>query len=41
MHPAQYHWSSYQYHGLGKPVRWLTPHPLYRGLGDNEESRIS
>ena len=38
-HPAQYHWSSYQYHGLGKPISCLTPHPLYLGLGENSESR--
>ena len=38
-HPAHYLWSSYQYHGLGKPIQCLTPHPLYNGLGDNIESR--
>lgn len=38
-HPAAYHWSSYQHHGLGKPISCLTSHPLYLGLGDNSESR--
>ena len=38
-HPAQYHWSSYQYHGLAKPMSCLSPHPLYLGLGDDTESR--
>lgn len=38
-HPAQYHWSSYQHHGLGKSISCLTPHPLYLGLGESSESR--
>ena len=38
-HPAHYHWSSYQHHGLGKPISCLTPRSLYHGLGDSCESR--
>lgn len=39
LHPAQYHWSSYQQHGLGKPISCVSPHPLYLGLGESSESR--
>tara|TARA_R110002126_G_scaffold98045_22_gene228152 strand:+ start:1477 stop:2166 length:690 start_codon:yes stop_codon:yes gene_type:complete len=38
-HPEQYHWSSYQFHGAGKPIACLTPHTVYQMLGDNAESR--
>jgi len=37
--PAQYHWSSYQYHGAGRLLECLTPHPLYLGLGADAVSR--
>ncbi len=40
-HPANYHWSSYQYHALGKKINCLTPHELYLRLGDTEQSRLS
>ena len=39
-HPANYHWSSYQFHALGKKINCLTPHELYLRLGDTEQSRL-
>ncbi len=32
--PAQYIWSSYQYHALGKAISMSTPHEQYLALGD-------
>ncbi|WP_423186145.1 transposase [Alishewanella sp. d11] len=40
-HPANYHWSSYQFHALGKKINCLTPHELYLRLGDTEQSRLA
>jgi putative transposase len=39
--PEDYHWSSFQQHGLGKVITSLTPHPLYLGLGNDDASRCS
>jgi putative transposase len=33
--PADYAWSSYQCHALGKDIRMSTPHDEYLRLGDN------
>lgn len=38
-HPSEYKWSSYQYHGVGKQITCLTPHPLYQALGANDKQR--
>lgn len=38
-HPGEYHWSSFQYHGYGKTIKSLTPHPLYLSLGTEAETR--
>ncbi len=38
-HPSEYNWSSYQYNGLKKPVKVITPHDLYLGLGTTPELR--
>ena len=38
-HPAEYPWSSYQYHALGKPIELITPHFLYQGLAKTEKTR--
>lgn len=38
-HPAEYPWSSYRCHALGKPVKLLTPHPIYLGLGEDRKAR--
>ncbi len=40
-HPAEYPWSSYRYNGVGKPVKLLTPHPIYRSLGQSDHERQS
>jgi putative transposase len=37
--PGDYQWSSFWFHGLGKPHGWLTPHPVYEGLGGTPEDR--
>jgi putative transposase len=37
--PALYRWSSYRANALGEPDALLTPHALYLGLGDDEETR--
>ena len=39
VHPAEYHWSSYQYNALGKPIELITPHILYQGLAKTEKTR--
>lgn len=36
---AEYPWSSYQGNALGKPIQLLTPHPLYRSLGQTDNER--
>ena len=36
---AEYPWSSYQSNALGKPIQLLTPHPLYRSLGQTDDER--
>jgi putative transposase len=37
--PALYRWSSYRANALGEADTLVTPHPLYLGLGDDEETR--
>jgi putative transposase len=32
--PGDYRWSSYAVHAHGARCDWLTPHPVYRALGD-------
>jgi len=39
--PAVYRWSSYRANGLGQPDTRLSPHPLYRALGQDEPERLS
>ncbi|WP_415836068.1 transposase [Rheinheimera salexigens] len=39
--PEEYHWSSFQQHGVGNDIASLTPHPLYLGLADNAQNRCS
>jgi putative transposase len=38
-HAAEYPWSSYQGNALGKPVQLLTPHALYKQLGNTDKER--
>ena len=38
-HPAEYPWSSYQYHALGKPIELITPYCLYQRLAKDELGR--
>lgn len=41
-HPRDYSWSSYRCNALGetgKNADWLTPHPEYERLGNNEAER--
>ncbi len=38
-HPGEYRWSSYRFNAQGEASSLLTPHPLYRALGDAAESR--
>lgn len=40
-HASEYPWSSYQHNVLGKPIQLLTPHSLYRQLGNTGEERQS
>jgi putative transposase len=37
--PALHRWSSDRANAFGEPDALLTPHPLYLGLGDDEEAR--
>jgi len=37
--PADYRWSSFGFHGLGRPCDWLVPHPVYAALGSTAEER--
>ena len=37
--PADYVWSSYRCHALGRPARMWTPHPLYLELGSSTSER--
>ena len=39
--PAHYRWSSYRANGLGQADTLLTPHALYRSLGDSDKERRS
>jgi len=39
--PAQYRWSSYRHNGLGQVDERIAPHPLYLGLGKEEEERLA
>ena len=38
-HPGDYKWSSFQAHGMGQSVPWLTPHPVYLALGSTPQER--
>ena len=37
--PEGYPWSSYAYHGWGRPDRLIREHPLYIALGANTTAR--
>ncbi len=37
--PGDYHWSSYQAHGLGASVKFWTPNDLYLSLGKAQDAR--
>ena len=39
--PAQYAWSSYQRHALGKAIKMSTPHEEYFALGSTDSERQS
>jgi putative transposase len=39
--PAEYAWSSFQYHGLGRDDRLLAPFPAWNELGRTEKERQS
>lgn len=39
--PGDYKWSSFWFHGLGRPHAWLTPHPVYTALGPTSDDRQS
>ena len=39
--PADYRWTSYRANALGEAQSWLTPHPLYASLGNDELSRLA
>lgn len=41
MGPADYRWSSYRSNALGKAARLWTPHPIYLGLGQQEDERLT
>ncbi len=36
---ADYRWSSYAFHALGKPHEWLTRHHMYQSLGSTDAQR--
>lgn len=38
-HASEYPWSSYQANALGKPIQLLSPHALYRQLGESDSAR--
>ncbi len=38
-HPSEYTWSSYQFNVMQKPIKLITPHELYIGLGSTPELR--
>jgi len=38
-HPSEYAWSSYQFNGLQKPIKLITPHDIYLGIGPTPETR--
>jgi putative transposase len=40
-HPAEYPWSSYQQNGMGKTIKCLHPHQLYKQLGKNKSERVA
>ena len=37
--PAHYRWSSYRHNALGQANPYLTAHPLYRALGNDDKER--
>lgn len=39
VHPAEYRWSSYRANAQAEENELLTPHEIYRGLGDSVASR--
>ncbi|MEK6749295.1 MAG: transposase [Pseudomonadota bacterium] len=40
LHASEYPWSSYQYNALEKPIKLITPHPLYLKLGKTSDERL-
>ena len=40
-HPSTYPWSSYHGNALGKDIKILTPHSVYKALGKSQEQRLS
>jgi putative transposase len=38
-HPDGYRWSSYRSNAAGGEQGWVSPHPLYRALGRDQEER--
>ncbi len=39
--PDEYPWSSYQANALGKPIKLVTPHEVYLGLGSTPQERLN
>ena len=39
--PGAYPWSSFRCNALGAPDERITPHPVYQGLGNRRETRLS
>lgn len=37
--PAHYRWTSYRHNALGQANPYLTPHPLYRAIGQDDTER--
>jgi putative transposase len=37
--PAHYRWTSYRHNALGQASAYLTPHPLYLALGQDDKAR--
>jgi putative transposase len=40
-HPRDYPWSSYAANADGKPSRIVTPHRVYRSLGETDDERLT
>jgi hypothetical protein len=39
--PGKYRWTSYRSNGQGEHQDWLTPHPEYLALGNNQRTRLA